>query len=123
MVAVYPPMKKKVSAAAVTSNPVATSSGNVVGPDAKITNLDWNGNIGSQLQAQNLYLGQPGINVTYNLANTYTNEELQVLGKILTKLSGKKFKDYETVRTELATNYAGVEGDFNQVVDAPSTSL
>jgi hypothetical protein len=118
MVAVYPPMKKKVSAAAATSNPVATSSGSVIGPDAKITNVDWNGNILSTLEAQKIYLGQPGVAVTMNLANSYTNEELQVLGKILTKLSGKKFKDYQTVRTELATNYAGIEGDFNQVVDA-----
>jgi hypothetical protein len=123
MVAVYPPMKKKVSAAAATSNPVATSSGNVVGPDSKITNLDWNGNIGSQLEAQKLYLGQPGMNTTYNLANTYTNEELQVLGKIITKLNGKKFKDYEAVKTALVTEFPGVEGDFNQVVDALTSRI
>lgn len=110
------PVKKQPSK--VKSNPTQTTSQNVIGPNSKITNVDWNGNILSTLESQKIYLGQPGVAVTMNLANSYTNEELQVLGKILTKLTGKKFKDYQTVRTELATNYAGVEGDFNQVVDA-----
>lgn len=123
MVAVYPPMKKKESAAAVTSNPVATPAGNVVGSSAKITNLDWNGNIESQLGAQKIYLGQPGMSVTNNLANSYTKEELQVLGKVITKLTGKKYKDYEAVKTALVTDFAGVEGDFNEVVDALTSRI
>lgn len=107
----------------VVSNTQVPASQNVVGPNSKITNLDWNGNIISTLGAQQIYLGQPGMSVTSNLASTYTKEELEVLGKIITKLTGKKFKDYEAVKTALVTDFAGVEGDFNQVVDSLTSRI
>lgn len=115
------PVKKQPSK--VKSNPTQTTSQNVIGPNSKITNLDWNGNIESILGAQKIYLGQPGMSVTNNLANSYSKEELQVLGKIITKLTGKKFKDYEAVKTALVTDFAGVEGDFNEVVDSLTSRI
>ena len=119
MAVIYPPAKKKKdTVVAATSNPGTVSSINIVGPDGKIKNVDWNGNIQSQVDGANIVLGQSGNTVTSNLANSYTNEQLVALGKVMTKLGLPKFKDYEAIKTALVQNFAGIEGDFNQVLTA-----
>lgn len=119
MPVIYPPSKKpKDAVVATTPKPATVSSVNIVGPDGKIKNVDWNGNIQSQVDGANIVLGQSGYTVTNNLANSYTNDQLVALGKVMTKLGLPKFKDYQAIRTALVTNFAGVEGDFNQVLTA-----
>jgi len=91
----------------------------VVGPNSAIKNVDWNGNIQSRLQEGSLLPVQSGMNVTNNLANSYTMSELEVLGKLMKKLGASvNLKDSEAIRNALAINFAGVEGDFDQVVEA-----
>jgi len=116
------PKEKK---AAVKGNPKAVTTPsapqtvNVVGPDGKITNVDWNGNIQSWAANNNIPLGQTGMTSTNNLANSYTKEQLAVLGPLMKDLGvSVNLKDYEAIRNTLAINFAGVQGTFEEVVTA-----
>jgi hypothetical protein len=99
----------------VNTKPPA-QSGSVVGPNP---NYNPSGNIDATLAAQKIFLPRtPG-----NFSNKYTKEELEVLGKVLTKLTGKKFKDYQRVDEILLNDYPEIQGDFNQVIDTLTSRI
>jgi len=74
--------------------------------------------IANALGIANINLAASGVVGQYVGADTYSNEQLVTLGKLITKLSGPKFKDYDEVKKMIDTYYpelVGVGGFAEQV--------
>lgn len=103
------PTKKQPSK--TKSNPTQTNSQNVVGPTPS------NGNIDSVLNSQGVYLGAPSVVPISALINSYSKEQLLTIGKLMSKLNGKKYRDYDVIKTDLQTNYPALSTSFSKTVD------
>lgn len=108
--------KEKKRQARIEASESSTPSVANTGPKTKDTSIDSNIIVAAGLAGLNL--AESGFAPQYVGADTYSDEQLETLAKLITKLKGTKFSDYQEVRRAINTDYpniAGVGGFEEQV--------